>query len=165
MNSFKLFCGSFRQNQLKRFGAGVLAAVLLAGGVGICHGAPAIKPDELKVDGMQITLVGKGETLTVEPLVPKHAEMTGKLKVGKPDWFAGYRLANVGWIYRALNRYGPIVLNPERHGHCLCKHLTITKNLVGDIWTSSHLEPECAETTGKQIDAFQAALQLSQLTF
>ena len=80
----------------------MLATVLLACGVGICDGAPPMKSDDVKVDGMRITLIGTGETLTVESLAAQHTEATGVLKVGKPDWREGFRLAKVGWIYRAL---------------------------------------------------------------
>ncbi len=98
MNSFDLCCGWFRHIQLMRLGASVLAFVIV--GVGLCHAVP-MKPEEIKVEGMRITL-GTGQAIPVEPLAPKHAETTGTLKVVKPDWFGGFRLANVGWIFRAL---------------------------------------------------------------
>ena len=82
-----------------RLGMCVLAFMLFD--VGLCHASSPMKPEEIKVEGMRITL-GTGQTITVEPLAPKHAETTGVLKVVKPDWFGGFRLANVGWIYRAL---------------------------------------------------------------
>lgn len=72
-------------------------------------GRPALTKGDLKVDGLRITLLPTGESVTIEPLPMLHHECEGALNLGEPGCRGPFLLPKTAWIYRGL-RPGSLVV-------------------------------------------------------
>ena len=94
----------------------VLAAAHLAGvdeiwRVGGAHAVAALAgaaraaglgPQDVKTDGMKVTIMPLKATVEIAPLEVKHGEATMTVSAGKPGWSGPHHLPGVAWIFRAM---------------------------------------------------------------
>jgi lysophospholipase L1-like esterase len=72
-------------------------------------GAAGLGPQDVKAEGLKVTIVPLGATVEIAPLEVLHGEATGTAPVGQPSWRGPYYLPKVAWVFRVL-RPGSLVV-------------------------------------------------------
>jgi lysophospholipase L1-like esterase len=64
--------------------------------------AAPLEPKDVKVEGMTLTIVPDGQTVTIDALTTRSHRYETTLKAGTPGWRGPVRLPGPAWVYRAL---------------------------------------------------------------
>ncbi|NIA22193.1 MAG: hypothetical protein GWP05_09590 [Anaerolineaceae bacterium] len=91
---------------MKRWG--MLSALMV---MCLTAGASAgpLKPRQVRLDGMKVTIVPLKQSVEIDPLPVSHATAEFALKTGTPSWRTKPRLPYVAWTFRALKRGSLVV--------------------------------------------------------
>ncbi len=90
----------------------ILAAVGLGAVLAGATWAAGLGPQDVKTEGMKVTVVPLKATVEIAPLEVLHGEATMTVSGGKPGWNGPNHLPKVAWIYRAM-KPGSLVVRPE----------------------------------------------------
>jgi lysophospholipase L1-like esterase len=131
---------------MKLFAQFLVAAFVVSMAMGQSLAAP-LTPDDVKLDGMKVTIVPGKQTLDIEPLVVEKAEANVDLKAGKPGWNGPVFLPNVAWVFRAMTP-GSLVVTAD--GKPDAKLVEGKDYLLDPDWATLGA-PEGGEYAGKKV--------------
>jgi len=78
--------------------------------------AGPLKPRQVRLDGMKVTIVPLKQSVEIDPLPVSQATAEFALKTGTPGWRTKPRLPHIAWTFRALKRGSLVVTLAEQPG-------------------------------------------------
>jgi len=127
--------------------------------------AAPLRKGQVRVEGMKVTVLPLGLTVTIDPLPALHHGCEGKLTLGQPGWRGDFLLPKTAWVFRALTPGSLVVALVAEPGVRLVEGRDY---LIDRDWGSLNAAPGSAIPPGAKLrftyDYTQSRLDLVERT-